>query len=240
MSCLVLLKIVSDQNKILHIIPAAGKATRFGGIPKFLLPISKDNFLIKYHVNEILFKDYDVKKVVAVSKENYQTLKRLDLNAELICVDTLTMNETVVEIINEYSDYENYIFTMPDTYFKDSNIVNEMCKKFFLEKNVCITGLFKIQEYQKGKLGQCNIDDEFITELIDKKLDCDFENAWGLIMWNKEINKLISKKDESIGFIINKAIEEKYSISYVLGEGNYYDCGTFEEYKKLLTSIDIK
>lgn len=228
------------QNKILHIIPAAGKATRFGGIPKFLLPISKDNFLINYHVNELSFKGYDVKKVVAVSKENYQTLKRLDLNAELICVDTSTMNETVLKIISEYSEYENYIFTMPDTYFKDSNIGSEMCKKFFLEKNVCTAGLFKIQEFQKGKLGQCNIKDKYIIELIDKKIDCDFENAWGLIMWNKEINKFISKEDESIGFIINKAINEKYNISYVLGEGIYYDCGTFDEYKNLLTSIDIK
>ena len=37
------------MSKLLHIIPAAGKASRIGGIPKFLLPIGGDNFLIKFH-----------------------------------------------------------------------------------------------------------------------------------------------------------------------------------------------
>ena len=44
---------MTDKKNILHIIPAAGKATRFGGIPKFLLPISTNNFLIKFHVDNI-------------------------------------------------------------------------------------------------------------------------------------------------------------------------------------------
>ena len=49
------------MNKILHIIPAAGKATRIGGIPKFLLPIGHDNFLIKFHVENLLENFVDLR-----------------------------------------------------------------------------------------------------------------------------------------------------------------------------------
>ena len=41
------------MNKILHIIPAVGKASRIGGIPKFLF-IGEENFLIKFHVQNLL------------------------------------------------------------------------------------------------------------------------------------------------------------------------------------------
>ena len=51
---------------MLHIIPAAGTATRISGIPKFLLPIEQDNFLLKFHTEELKLNDLVLKKVIAV------------------------------------------------------------------------------------------------------------------------------------------------------------------------------
>ena len=103
------------MNNLLHIIPAAGKADRIGGIPKFLLPIGSNNFLIKFHVQNLLSELENCKKVIAVNSENYETVKRMDLNAEILTVDTSSMNETVNTVITKYPEYENYLLTMPDT-----------------------------------------------------------------------------------------------------------------------------
>ncbi len=228
---------MSLEKSILHIIPAAGKATRFGGIPKFLLPLSKDNFLIKYHANNLNIEKLNLKKVVATSSENVDTLKRMDLDVDLVEVETMTMNETVNKVIDNYPEYEDYLLTMPDTYFSDYLLLNRMYKKYSQNDKNCIAGLFEIQDHQKGKLGQCDLNEKSINQVIDKDKNCKFKHAWGLIMWNKKLNKFINSDDPHIGYIINPAIENNHTVSYEISNGNYYDCGTFEEYKKLLNDI---
>ena len=36
------------------VLPASGKASRIGGIPKFCLPISDERSLIQWHVEQML------------------------------------------------------------------------------------------------------------------------------------------------------------------------------------------
>ncbi len=224
-------------NTILHIIPAAGKATRFGGIPKFLLPLSKDNFLIKYHANDLNIKDINVKKIIATSSENFDTLKRMDLNVELIEIESQTMNQTVIEVIDSYPEYDDYLLTMPDTYFSENSLVYDLYNKYIHQEKTCSVGLFEIQDYQKGKLGQCKLNEKRIEKVVDKDENCNFAHAWGLIMWNKRFNKFINPKDPHIGYIINPIIENKIDVSYSISNSQYYDCGTFDEYKKLLNDL---
>ena len=110
------------MDKMLHIIPAAGKASRIGGIPKFLLPIASDNFLIKFHSNLVNNVDTHVHKAIVVSSEYFETVKRLELNAEIFEANTSTMNETVAFAIDRFPEINNYLLTMPDTFFNDSDV----------------------------------------------------------------------------------------------------------------------
>lgn len=218
---------------MLHIIPAAGRATRIGGIPKFLLPIDEKKFLLDFHVNSILLNKENLRKVIAVSKEFYDTVDRMNFNAELVIVDTKTMNETVLEVIKFFPDEQNYLLTMPDTFFSDDDLINKMYSQY--QENVEGTlGVWKIKENQKGKLGQCKISDKFVIDIKDKDINCNYKFFWGTLMWSKTLNKFISKHDPHIGFMAEKAINSNHLFNFQKAQNSYFDCGTFESYKELL------
>ena len=221
---------------MLHIIPAAGKATRIGGIPKFLLPIEDKKFLLDFHVRNISIKKQKLRKVVAVSKEFYETINRFNFDIEVLIVNTNTMNETVLEVINSFPEEEDYLLTMPDTFFWDNNIADEMFHKF--KNNVDGTlGIWEILESQKGKLGQCKLENDFVTSIKDKDKTCNYEHSWGAIMWNKSLNKFINKEDPHIGYMAQKSIESNFLLNFHKGQKKYYDCGTFQTYKELIKEI---
>lgn len=222
------------MDKLLHIIPAAGKASRIGGIPKFLLPIASDNFLIKFHSNLLNDINLDIKKVIVVSTEYFETVKRLDLDAEIIKADTKTMNETTKVAIDKFPDFSNYLITMPDTYYEDKSIIDNLIHTSMENKSPISLALWMIEDYQKGKLGQVKISQEQVVDVIDKDLNCEYELAWGAISWKKEVNSLIDEKDSHIGYILNPALKQNIKIDFVKANNTYFDCGTFNEYSKLL------
>ncbi len=224
------------MEKLLHIIPAAGKASRIGGIPKFLLPIASDDFLIKFHLKLLQDSNLDITKVIVVSSEYFETINRLGLDAQIIQADTKTMNETIKVAIDSFPEHSNYLLTMPDTYYKDRKIIENLVDNSIQKKSQISLGLWKIQESQKGKLGQVLIENENITDVVDKDPNCQYLYAWGSIVWNKSVNHLINIKESHLGYILKPALNNGINIDYIVGKENYYDCGTFDEYSNLLKS----
>lgn len=222
--------------EILHIIPAAGKASRIGGIPKFLLPIGQENFLIKFHANEILDNHKNIKKIIAVSNEYYQVVKRLNLNAEVMQVETNTMNETIDEVLKQYSSYKDYLVTMPDTFYEDKKVFERLVSNYFKSKSQASLVLWEMQKYQKGKLGQVDVASNKVIDVEDKNENCTYKKVWGAILWNKTLNQLINVKDSHIGYILKPALLNEVNISYEIADNVYYDCGTFSEYQTLISS----
>lgn len=225
------------MENILHIIPAAGRATRIGGIPKFLLPIASDNFLIKFHVNNVLSNTNNYKKIIAVNSENYETIKRMDLDADILKVDSSTMNETVNFVISHYPEYENYLLTMPDTFFKDKEVIDNLVNNYRKSDSLISTALWEIQNYQIGKLGQVDISSNYLVDVIDKDASCKYKFCWGGIVWNKKLNKFILNNESHIGYMLKPTINSGFKISYEKASDIYYDCGTFEEYASLIRSL---
>jgi len=225
-------------KNLLHIIPAAGKATRIGGIPKFLLPIGSDNFLIKFHVQNLLSNLENSKKVIAVNSENYETIKRMNLDAEILTVETSTMNETVNMVISKYPEYENYLLTMPDTYYKDHRVIDGLVENFFSSKSLISTALWKIQNHQIGNLGQVDVSSDYLLDVIDKDFACEYEFCWGSIIWHKDLNRFILNDQSHVGYMLKPIINSGLKISYKIADDIYYDCGTFEEYSLLIRSLN--
>ena len=225
------------MDKILHIIPAAGKATRIGGIPKFLLPIGHDNFLIKYHVENLLENFVDCKKIIATNTENYETIKRMHLNAEILTVNTTTMNETVNLVISQYPEYENYLVTMPDTYYKDFQTISDLVNEFNNSDSLISTAIWEIQDYQIGNLGQVKTSKKYLVDVIDKDPECEYIYCWGAIIWNKNLNKFIQDSNSHIGYMLKPIIDSGLNIDFKIAKDIYFDCGTFEEYSLLIKSL---
>lgn len=224
------------MKDVLHIIPAAGKASRIGGIPKFLLPIDEDNFLIKFHSTLLNNSKINIQKVIVVSSEFFKTVQRLNLDAEIIKADTASMNETIKFAINSFPEISKYILTMPDTFYKDSSIILNLTDQIGNLNTQVALALWKIENYQRGKLGQVLIRNNKIMDVIDKDPNCEYEYAWGAIAWDESVNHLIRPEDPHIGYILKPALDKGNNINYSISSGKYYDCGTFSEYSNLLNS----
>ena len=223
------------------LIAAAGQASRINGIPKFLLPIKNNKNLITNSF--VWLQNAGVEKFICATNKTFQPiLSKLDgldnflRPDDIKIVNTKTMNETINKLIPKTAEPDDIFVTMmPDTYFDDHGLGKKIIKKLEKEENLeAVVGLFQMREDQRGKLGQCQVNDNFITEVIDKSESCNFKYIWGVIAWRNSYGKYIVNSDLSIGLSINRAIKDKKQVGFVVSSSNYFDCGSVDEYWKLI------
>lgn len=218
------------------IIPAAGKASRISGLPKFLLPFfhnNKSTILLTSLVDMMNVDDL----YVTTCPENAQLIyKYLPETSTLMVADTHTMSETVCRMQKLVGE-RNVLFGMPDTYVTDKFAYKKLADEMNRSNADVVVGLWKFREDQKGKLGQCQIDvDRNVVRVVDKDPTCDLEWAWGALAWKSSFWNHIDPKTSHVGYGLNPAIAAGLNVKAVYMEGEYYDCGTPSEYIKLLTS----
>ena len=222
------------DNKIKTFIPAAGLASRLGGIPKFLLPISEKQTLIGHHVDNLIkLKNYEI--TIGTSEKFYKTLLDIYEGFAIKKIESFSMVETVSKLTLEEESLSLVI--MPDTYFKNYQIVEDMRKKIQSKELDIVLGIWNIKTDQIGKLGQCSIIGERVKKIIDKDKNCKEQYFWGLIMWKPSFNQYIKKEDKHFGISLNRAIKNNLEVGYVKANQEYYDCGTFSEYETLLNNL---
>lgn len=225
------------------IIPCAGNASRLGGLPKFLLPTKKleDICLLNKYISFML--KICNKIIIPCNPTTLQYVKNNIMeneNIEIQCVgNTKTMNETMLLTLKNRV-YDLAIMVMPDTIIDDNDsiirLVNKM-KKNDIKMGVCA---WKIRQTQKGKIGQCNIYNDFIIEIKDKDINCDFEYGWGVLCWTPQFEMYIHEKDSHLGYSLEKALNEDKHILCEKAHGSYFDCGTIEGYTEYLTHLEYK
>jgi hypothetical protein len=222
------------NKNIFGIVPLAGSASRMKNLPKFLLP-SKINSTLLEDVIELYHKNNIIDIVAGVSMKNNLLVHDND-NLDRIIVDTKTMAETVHKIttyIDErYTKNYKSILVMPDTSFTINDEMNKLID--LLDSYDIVTLLWKIKDYQIGKVGQCKIYNNEVVDVIDKDSNCDYILFWGCIGWNSTMNKYINPEWQTIGNLIKQSIDLDIKVGAIICEGDYYDCGTFEEYFKMI------
>jgi len=221
---------------ISYIIPAAGKASRLNGIPKFLLPINNQTYLLKHHLELIQnsFEDENLEILIGTSSQNLKILKDLYSNQKIFDLTTNSMVETVMKT-KEHSSFHNPIYgcIMPDTYFTDRLVHTKMFK--MIHDVDAVVSVWKIKDYQIGKFGQCDINSKNrLKNVIDKDPKCKLPFFWGSLMWKNTFDQCMKANDAHFGETINRAVANGLNIEVVYAEGDYFDCGTFDEYKELL------
>jgi hypothetical protein len=216
------------MKKTAGLIPIGGNASRMKKLPKFLLPCKEETTLLEHTIDH--FQKNGINKIrLGVSKLN-KTFTEL-YEHEKVVVNTSTMTETICEILRP--EDEKNIMIMPDTYFtlKDELIRMEN----MLDNYNVVVLLWKIADYQKGKLGQCEIYKDEVVNVRDKDKDCMYEYFWGVIGWTKNMNVFIDPSWSTIGCLISKTIDLNLEVGYIIMEDStYYDCGTFSEYFKMI------
>jgi hypothetical protein len=218
---------------IIGVLPASGKASRIGGIPKFCLPISEDRSLLQWHVNQMLEVCDEVR--ISTRSEWVPIVQSMDMNVKLIVREPSTMSDAIKHMIGNYND--TVLIGMPDTFILNapSNIYKEMIK----QDGDLILGAWECTEDIKGRVGQILISsDNRVIASKDKVWDCDYKHMWGTMLFRKNLIRYVNPALDHPGKQIQEWINSNLNITAVEPGGKYMDIGTLRGLKQLYKEME--
>jgi GTP:adenosylcobinamide-phosphate guanylyltransferase len=219
---------------IIGVLPASGKASRVGAIPKFCLPISDERSLLQWHVEQMLEVCDEVR--ISTRLEWAPIVENMDMNVKIIIKDPSTMTDAVKFLIGDYND--TVVIGMPDTFVLSSkkNIYKEVLKE---DKSDVTLGVFSCSEELKGKVGQVLVSTNGnVLKSKDKVVDCEYEDLWGIMVLRKNMVRYLDPTIDSPGKQIQDWIDDGLNIKSVRIEGKYMDIGTLQGLKNLYKEMD--
>jgi hypothetical protein len=238
---------------MIGLIPCAGRATRLGGLPKFLLPCgtnlsspsTRGGALCLMSRLIIDMRKYCVRIVVPSSPTNDELIKtyvlpQLPRNVrDHVDVLDIGITDTMTETVLRARDWIRsltpdvsplVLFAMPDTYLTGGIQIDRVPVQT-IENRYPTALLWKIRQDQCGKVGQCDIDQNgTIVCIADKAEGCPFGHLWGALIWNEGFWDLLDPSMPHVGYALQCGVPS------IEQDGYYYDCGTFAEYSRMIRS----
>jgi len=214
------------------ILPASGKASRVGGIPKFCLPISDERSLLQWHVEQMLEVCDEVR--VSTKAEWVPIVQNMDMNIKLIVREPSTMSDALKFMVGDYND--TVLVGMPDTYIHGTqkNIYKEMNKV----PGDLILGTWECSGDLKGRVGQILLSGDKVISSMDKTANCDYPYMWGTMLFRKNLIRYIDTELEHPGKQIQEWIDMNLDIRAVKPGGKYMDIGTLKGLKQLYKEME--
>ena len=216
------------------ILPAAGQAMRLRRLPKFLLPCdSEASTLIEKHIESM--EPYCEVIWLPVRADLVPLVSDLNLGEKVIPLPlkTNTMTETVMKTA-EISGSDKFLLGMPDTAFSNEYPYQRIAST--LNNHTLSLALWETSPTQLGKVGSVEIHQNVITNSIDKSSKIQYRYHWGAMAFNRHYLELLDYGMSSIGYGIKICIERSIEIDYSIFNGDYFDCGTFNEYKRFINN----
>ena len=219
------------------IIPAAGHATRMNHLPKMLLPIPTGGTLIEalcgrmgaIHARQL---------VIGTRSTHYEALASL-CSAVVYRAETQTMSETVLAAKPYVWEGEYTVFGMPDSYFDDTQAYAKLHSALRDGADVA-AGVFYTRRSQRGKTGMCELRSGRVVRIEDKPEHTELVWGWGVLAWRYDFWQHIQPDDPHVGYAVQRAIEWGMDVRAVKLEGEYFDCGTPEEYFALVNHLTAR
>ena len=201
------------------IIPAAGKADRFGGTIKELLPIDKDHALIDYSIMAMERGGCD--PIICVTSTR-KIAALAEYSPRLLCtIQTATRDIWGAIVAGLAVEADEYCFAMPDTVIPDDAFARrEMDCDFML-------GCFETDQPERFGM----VRDHGIVN----KMKGDPGIAWGVLMWNRKVRDYWLNYDYDM-----KSYTEAFNLVRKVYKSNtfmmsdYTDISNFEDYKRVI------
>jgi GTP:adenosylcobinamide-phosphate guanylyltransferase len=216
------------------ILPASGRASRIGGIPKFCLPISDERSLLQWHVEQMLEVCDEVR--VSTRSEWVPIIQNMDMNIKLIVHEPSTMSDAVKFMVGDYND--TVLVGMPDTFVLNAS--GNIYKEMFKETNAdLVLGVWECTDELKGRVGQVLLSEDRVIGSEDKTDNCDYKDMWGSMMFRKNMVRYLDPTLEHPGKQIKDWILDGRNIRAVRPGGKYMDIGTLKGLKQLYKEMDF-
>ena len=210
------------------VIPAAGRAVRLNGLPKFLLPIPTYGSLLSYHLK--MASEYADLIIIGTRPEFSGLVLQLskDFGAKVCVVETKTLTETVCEIAGGLNP-RTLTVHLPDTYMGHENIFLEL-ESISNSKERSTLALWRSSESQRGLLGQVEVEESegsfIVTQIVDKDPNFYTGFHWGSISFYEPNIESWDKNEVTIGNIASNLIKSGEKFHSILSDSHYFDLGT--------------
>lgn len=218
---------------IIGLLPAAGSASRMAGLPKFLLPIPEGT-LFDWHTERMQAAGVSG-LVLGYSDSTLRLLSKHLPPYALLYLGGHTLAHTVANAHDVTGDHR-IVFGMPDTYFTDADAYRRVIDCLERGADVAV-GVFMTRPDQRSKLGMCQLEWDRLVDVIDKPSETTLTYAWGILAWRPVFWQHIHAADATVGDALPRAIRAGLDVRAVRMDGAYYDCGTPEEYFKLIRDV---
>jgi hypothetical protein len=212
------------------IIPAGGKSTRFGGILKELLPISKSSTPL-LHTLWMAYTNF-YSDIVILSNtdkilEHVKELTRVYYHDKVYVHINHKDREVWDAIYSVIPENQSAGIMLPDTVteFSFSNVFH----RYVVKPDEFILGLFTTSEPNRFSIFTGN---EIITK--PNSLQPGNYTAWGVVFWGSDVSNFLINQYEIHDYdtAFNQAIKRFGVKTFMLDY--YYDLGTFEAYIQYL------
>ena len=215
------------------VLPASGKASRIGGIPKFCLPVSDERSLLQWHVEQMLEVCDEVR--IATRAAWIPIVQNMDMNVKLIVREPSTMSDAVKFMVGEYND--TVLVGMPDTYIFNApgNIYKDMMRE---DKADLVLGIWECNSELKGRVGQVLVSNDRVIGSEDKVDNCNYPDMWGTMLFRKNMIRYLDPKLDHPGKQLKDWIQDGTNIRAVRPGGRYMDIGTLRGLKQLYKEMD--
>lgn len=212
---------------IIGLLPASGSASRLGGIPKFCLPLTDNQNMLQWHVEQML-KVCDIVKI-STRKTWLPIVNQMDLPPEAVVyeIEPSTMSDALLKMM--VNPESKYIIGMPDTYMPGSD--GEFYRQLAESKADVTLAAFDCHKDLMGRVGQIKFN-EFgnVIDALDKDKDCEYPYMWGAMSIQ---NVYIDEELPNPGVQIMDWVNEGKDVKAVVAKGKYLDIGTVNGLKML-------
>jgi len=222
---------------MIGLIPAAGHATRINSLPKFLLPVPGDTYLLDILRRRMATAGASP-LMIGVNTRNVDLIERYAAHYAYIheC-NTATMSETVLQL-GQFTGHQAVLFGMPDSYWTDEQVYQRLAADI-LDGALVSVALFETTPEQRGDLGMCDVafdHDEVlhVTQVADKPEATNLHLAWGAMAWSVGFWQYIRANDPHVGYALARAVQAGRQARAYLATGPYVDCGTPDGYFSLI------
>ena len=210
------------------VLPASGKASRIGGIPKFCLPISDERSLLQWHVEQMLEVCDEVR--ISTRSEWVPIIQNMDMNVKIMVREPSTMY-----MVGDYND--TVLVGMPDTFILNApgNIYKGLFKEITAD---LVLGIWECGETLKGRVGQVLVSNNKVIDSEDKVDNCNYLDMWGTMLFQKNMIRYIDPKLDHPGKQLKEWISMGSNIRAVRPGGQYMDIGTLRGLKQLYKEME--
>lgn len=217
------------MERLIGLVPLAGRAERMNGLPKFLMPLPAGSFPLREMVRRMYQAGCET-VLIPTSEAMRPFVEYYAGGAGVLIytVETATMIETVLTA-KRWCGGADVLLGLGDTW---TNTPPPITRAGQYE---VLLHCWPLREGQHRKMGCVEIEAGYCASLRDKpEIPEPATHVWGMMQWRAPFWARIEGRDTHLGTAVVRAMNAGTRVPVASHAGPFWDVGTLDEYKELL------